>query len=224
MTDAPEKKAPPRDRATQDPFDIIAADFKAGAGIGSALPPPTGAEIAFAGRSNVGKSSLLNAILQRRNLVRTSATPGSTRQINLFEAHARDGAVFQLVDLPGYGFAKRSKHEQADWAEIIEGYLKTRSTLAAVVLIVDVRRGVEEDDIELIRFIESAEAPSRRPVRVLIVATKIDKITRSGRRAAVEAIAKKTGRKVIGFSADSGEGRRDLWAAIRRTTIGASAA
>lgn len=218
MTDAPQKQGRAKPHG-QDPTDILAADFKAGAAPGSALPPPTGAEIAFAGRSNVGKSSLLNTLLQRKNLVRTSSTPGSTRQVNLYEAHARDGAVFHMIDLPGYGFAKRSRAEQAAWAEIIETYIKTRSTLAVAVVIVDVRRGVEEDDQELIHFIESANPASRRPVRVIVVATKLDKIARSGRRAAVEAIAKKTGRKVIGFSADTAEGRRELWTAIRRVTL-----
>src|SRR5437870_9571841 len=99
----------------QDPFRIIGAEFLAGAGPGSSLPAPVMAEIAFAGRSNVGKSSLINAIIGRKSLVRTSSTPGSTRQINLYEARAADGARFHLVDLPGYGFTKRSKAEQAAW-------------------------------------------------------------------------------------------------------------
>ena len=135
-----------------DPYRVVGASFIAGAGPGSSLPPPTQAEIAFAGRSNVGKSSLLNALVERRSLVRTSSTPGSTRQVNLFEARAADGAVFSLVDLPGYGFAKRSRSETATWAALIEGYIGARPTLAAVVLIVDVRRGLEDDDRELIAF------------------------------------------------------------------------
>jgi GTP-binding protein len=129
-----------------------------------------------------------------------------------------------MVDLPGYGFAKRSKAEQASWATIIEAYLQERVTLAVVVVIVDVRRGVEDDDKELIEFIETAQTASRRPVEVVIVATKLDKIARSARRAAVDKIAKASGRKVIGFSAETGEGRRDIWSAIRKVTLGSTTA
>jgi GTP-binding protein len=205
---------------TKDPNEIVAAEFVAGAGPGSDLPAPTGAEIAFAGRSNVGKSSLINALVQRKSLVRTSSTPGSTRQVNLFEVQARDGAVFRLVDLPGYGFAKRSKAEQQAWASLIEKYLKTRVTLAVVVIIVDVRRGLEDDDRELIEFIEAAKAASRRPVEVVVVATKLDKVPRSSARTSVERVVKGAGRKVVGFSAETGEGRRELWGILRRLTIG----
>lgn len=203
-----------------DTTDILSAEFVAGAAPGSHLPAPISAEIAFAGRSNVGKSSLINTLLQRKSLVRTSSTPGSTRQVNLYEARARDGAVFHLVDLPGYGFAKRSKAEQASWATLIEDYLETRVTLAVAVIIVDVRRGLEDDDRELVEFIESANTPNRAPVEVIIVATKLDKVARSARRAAVEKIVKSAGRKVVGFSAETGEGRRELWSAIRRITLG----
>jgi len=223
MTQAHPKPSPASQAKTPakpDATDILSAEFIAGAGPGSALPPPTGAEIAFAGRSNVGKSSLINALVQRKSLVRTSSTPGSTRQVNLFEVRARDGAVFHMVDLPGYGFAKRSKAEQSAWAVLIEGYLNTRVTLAIAVIIVDIRRGIEADDRELIEFIEGAHDAARRPVQVIVVATKLDKVARSARRSAVDAIAKGSGRKVIGFSAETGEGRRELWSAIRRATLG----
>lgn len=216
------KAAPPApaEPKKQDPTDILAADFVAGAGPGSDLPAPTGTEIAFAGRSNVGKSSLINTLLQRKSLVRTSSTPGSTRQVNLYEARARDGAVFRLVDLPGYGFAKRSKAEQSAWATLIERYLVSRVTLAVVVVIVDVRRGLEDDDRELIEFIESSQQADRRPVEIVIVATKLDKVPRSARRSSVDKFVKGAGRRVIGFSAETGEGRREIWAALRRLTVG----
>jgi GTP-binding protein len=206
-----------------DPFRIVEASFVAGAGPGSSLPPPTQVEIAFAGRSNVGKSSLLNVMVERRSLVRTSATPGSTRQINLFEARAADGAVFSLVDLPGYGFAKRSRAETATWATLIEGYLGERPTLSAVVLIVDIRRGLEEDDRALIAFIDAARPPSRRPVAVLVVATKLDKVPRSSRKVALARLQAEAGHKVFGFSATTGEGREDLWRALRRAVLGPGA-
>ncbi len=220
-------KAAPADASARapkpDPTDILSAEFVAGAAPGSELPPPTGAEIAFAGRSNVGKSSLINNLLQRKSLVRTSSTPGSTRQINLFQATARDGAVFRLVDLPGYGFAKRSKSELASWGTLIEGYLRHRVTLAAVVIIVDVRRGLEDDDRELIDFIEQTQDAARRPVEIIVVATKLDKVARSASRAAVATLEKTIRRKVIGFSAVTGEGRRQVWSAIRRAVLGTSA-
>jgi GTP-binding protein len=224
---APAAPAPRADRQL-DPLQIVASDFVAGAGSLASLPPPVSAEIAFAGRSNVGKSSLINTLVERRGLVRTSSTPGSTRQINLYEARARDGAVFQLVDLPGYGFTRRSKAEQAIWATLIEAYLRERVTLAAVLLLVDLRRGLEEDDLELIRFVEAARGADRRPVEILLVATKIDKVPRSSIRrglAALSAAAPRTAggaaRRAIGFSSITAEGRRELWLAIRRATVGA---
>src|SRR6185503_16837281 len=116
-------------KARLDPLQIIDASFVAGAASMDSLPPPVTAEVAFAGRSNVGKSSLINALIERKGLVRTSSTPGSTRQINLYEVRAADGMVVRLVDLPGYGFTRRSKAEMASWAQLIEGYLSDRVTL-----------------------------------------------------------------------------------------------
>jgi GTP-binding protein len=180
----------------------------------------------------VGKSSLINTLLSRKSLVRTSSTPGSTRQLNLYEARAADGATFHLVDLPGYGFTHRSKGERTAWATLIEGYLGTRSTLAAVVILVDVRRGLEDDDRELIEFIEAAKPPSRRPVQVILVATKLDKEPRSARKTALHRLqvtmgapppnpqASSSSRKVLGFSSVTGEGREDLWRALRRAALG----
>ncbi len=223
---APQARAP-----RLDPLQIVEASFIAGAGPGGQLPPPTGAEVAFAGRSNVGKSSLINTIVERRGLVRTSSTPGSTRQINLYEARARDGAVFRLIDLPGYGFARRSKAETAAWGDLIEAYLRGRVTLAAVVLLVDVRRGLEPDDLELVEFIGAATMPSRRPVQVIVVATKLDKVASSARKSALDKVAEQLRgpggggaaprREVIGFSAETGEGKRAVWVSIRRAALGA---
>src|SRR5262249_16153939 len=128
------------------PRRIVEARFVAAAGPGRELPASDAREIAFAGRSNVGKSSLINALVARKNLVRTSSTSAATRQIALFEARAADGAVFQLVDLPGYGFTKRSKAERASWGSLVEAYLSHRPNLAGLVLLVDIRRGIEDDD------------------------------------------------------------------------------
>lgn len=189
-------------------------------GAASELPPPTCGEIAFAGRSNVGKSSLINALVERKNLVRTSSTPGSTRQINVYETRAQDATVLHLVDLPGYGFTKRSKAETRSWRALIEGYLRSRVTLAAVVILVDARRGLEEEEHELARFVEEAREVSRRPVEVVIVATKLDKIPLAGRKVALDAVRKDAKRRVIGFSSETREGREELWAALRRAALG----
>jgi len=219
MTSSPRKPSKP----ASDPYRIVTAEFIAGAGPGSSLPPPTVAEIAFAGRSNVGKSSLINALVERKNLVRTSSTPGSTRQVNLYETRAADGMVLHLVDLPGYGFTRRSKAEMASWATLIEGYLAARVTLAAVAVLVDIRRGIEDDDRELIEFIDATKGASRRPVEVLLVATKLDKIPRSSRMTELSALSKRLSRKVHGFSAVTMEGRVELWRALRRAAVGVEA-
>ena len=215
---APVKAAPLKEG--QDPHRIISAEFLAGAAPGSFLPAPICVEIAFGGRSNVGKSSLINTLVERKNLVRTSSKPGSTRQINQYEAKAADGVRVHLIDLPGYGFTRRSKTEQSAWAGLIEGYLQSRVTLAVVVVLVDIRRGLEPDDQELIDFVETAKEVTRRPVEVLVVATKLDKVPRSARKTALSALVKATGRKVIGFSSETAEGRTELWRALRKASFG----
>jgi GTP-binding protein len=215
---APVKGAPLKEG--QDPHRIISAEFLAGAAPGSFLPAPICVEIAFGGRSNVGKSSLINTLVERKNLVRTSSKPGSTRQINQYEARAADGMRVHLIDLPGYGFTRRSKSEQSAWGNLIEGYLQSRVTLAAVVVLVDIRRGLEPDDQELIDFVETAKEVTRRPVEVLVVATKLDKVPRSARKTALSALVKATGRRVIGFSSETAEGRTELWRALRKASFG----
>src|SRR5687767_5380631 len=157
------------------PFQVLDAQFLASAPTPEAMPAPALAEIAFAGRSNVGKSSLINALVQRRKLVRTSSTPGCTRALQLFRALVRAGAAgaeteIDLVDLPGYGFAKVSKKERRSWGPLIEGYLRDRPSLRGVVILADARRGLEDDDRELIEFVTHVR---RTPI---LVATKLDKM------------------------------------------------
>ena len=190
---------------------VTEADFLAAATLTEGLPEATLPEIAFAGRSNVGKSSLLNTMLSRNKLVRTSRTPGCTRQINLFRAKVKDGPELVFTDLPGYGYAKRSKGEKISWGAMIEGYLLGREALKALVLLVDVRRGIEEDDAQLVEFWEQTKKP------LLIVATKLDKIPASKRRLEVVALGKKSNLRVVGFSAESGEGRTELWKKLLET-------
>jgi GTP-binding protein len=178
----------------------------------SDMPPPAYAEIAFAGRSNVGKSSLINCLVARKKLVRTSRTPGCTRGINLFrvELKGTDIATLDLVDLPGYGYAKRSKQERRSWGPLIERFLRERAGLRAVVVIIDVRRGFEEDDLDFVAFLRQLG------VTPIVVATKIDKLPVSKRKPALARLAKEAGERVHGLSAIDGTGRDELWSRLLR--------
>jgi GTP-binding protein len=195
---------------------IVDASFIAGVAAPDQIPPPALAEIAFAGRSNVGKSSLLNTLVGRKNLVRTGSTPGTTRQLNLFHVRAGDGLEVVLVDLPGYGFAKRGKQERSQWGTLIEGYLSTRVTLRAVVLLMDVRRGAEHEEKDLIAYVASTHRKAARPeVPVIVVATKVDKVPRSQRKPAVDRLITDLGCRVVAFSSETGEGKDELWSVLR---------
>lgn len=186
---------------------VKSARFVAAATHVAQLPPPMFAELAFAGRSNVGKSSLINSLLNRRKLVRTSSTPGCTRGLNLFRIELDQG-VIDLVDLPGYGYAKRSKSERRSWGPMIEDFLTLRAGLRAIVLIIDVRRGLTEDDASLLEF----AAHIARPVRV--VATKIDKLPRSKHQVEVSALSRALRTPVLPYSSETGSGREELWEAL----------
>lgn len=207
---------------------VARAEFTAGAARGDQVPPTShfenAPEIAFAGRSNVGKSSLLNMLLSRRGLARTSSTPGCTRQINFFDiglarstvsaedAEASRPARLVFVDLPGYGYAKVSKAESQAWKQLLEGYLHERPTLRAVVILVDVRRGLEQEEEDLIEFL--AERPE---IVVFVAATKIDKLARSAQKPALAQLSKGpagTKLEVIATSGETGAGREALWARI----------
>jgi GTP-binding protein len=176
-------------------------------------------EIAFAGRSNVGKSSLLNMMLSRKGLARTSNTPGCTRQINFFDirvARPNDRATFPehlvFVDLPGYGYAKVSKTEGAAWKQLLEGYLHERPTLRAVVVLVDVRRGLEQEEADLIEFLEE-----RPGLKVIIAATKVDKLPLNAQKPAMAKLSRsESGERldVVGTSSETGIGRDALWGRI----------
>lgn len=199
-------------------WDVLDATFLTAAMTEASMPPPTIAEVAFAGRSNVGKSSMMNALMQRRGLVRTSSTPGCTRGINIFHARTRSGLELNLVDLPGYGFAKRSKAEKSTWGSLIEWYLLGRPTLRAVLLLVDARRGLESDDHALIEFC-SQKRPGNAPVVVRVIATKIDLVPKAKRKPLIAALNTSAGRPVHGFSAAEAIGRVDAWRAIERAAL-----
>jgi GTP-binding protein len=189
-------------------MDVIEAEFLMTAVNNAGLPPPLYAEVAFAGRSNVGKSSLINALAQRKKLARTSSTPGCTRGLNLFRLTLRGGARIDFVDLPGYGFAQRSKAERLSWGPMIEGFLQHRVGLRGVVLLVDARRGLEDEERELLDFL------AHYGQRALLVATKIDRIPSSKRKPQVLALAKEAGAPALPFSAHTGDGRDGLWRAL----------
>jgi len=172
-------------------------------------------EIAFAGRSNVGKSSLINRLVRRKALARVSSTPGRTRAVHFF----RVNDDFVLVDLPGYGYAKISKERKAAWLPLIEGYLRTSRELRGIVQLLDVRHPPTEDDLRMLDFLAELGAPT------VIAATKIDKLQRSARQARLEALATETGmdvEQIIPFSAVTGEGRDELAAAIMQVVQGPS--
>lgn len=193
---------------------VVSAEFVAAATRTEQLPPPQRLEVAFAGRSNVGKSSLMNALMDRRRLVRTSGTPGCTRQISLFDVTTRLGSQLTLVDLPGYGYAKRSHSERREWAELIQGYLLQRAALAAVVALVDIRRGLQREDEQLLELVGGAPGTTRAPVEVIRVATKLDKLSGSERKVALAQLRKQTGQPWLGFSTELPETHDVLWRQI----------
>ncbi len=209
--------AKPAEQENLRPGDRIKnAEFAAGAQSGAQFPPPVIVEVAFAGRSNVGKSSLMNRLVERRSLVRTSQTPGCTRQVSWFDIEADDGARLQLVDLPGYGYARRSKTERIAWGGLIDTYLLERPTLRAVVVLADVRRGFEDDDLELLKMLASPGRTSRPAVEVVLVATKLDKLPRAQHKPRLDEISRQVGARVLGFSSTDGTGRLQLWRRLRR--------
>jgi GTP-binding protein len=173
------------------------------------LPPPAFAEVAFAGRSNVGKSSLINCLVERNKLVRTSNTPGQTRGISIFRVDLKgaggERASVDFVDLPGYGYAKRSKGERKSWGPMIEGFLEGRVGLCAVVVIIDARRGLEDTDEQLLEYLAHIGRPA------VIVATKIDKLTKAERAPHLAQIAARAGTKPYAASSETREGREAIF-------------
>lgn len=191
-----------------DPLVIRSLEFLGGtAERGGWRPEPGLPEIAFAGRSNVGKSSLLNTLVRRNKLARVSKTPGRTREINFF----RINEAFVLVDLPGYGYAKVSKEKRADWRPLIESYLKLTPQLRGIVLLLDIRREPSDDDRAMLDFLSEVEIPT------IIAATKADKLTAAAVDERVNEIANQVGlsrEQVIPFSSRTGAGRRELAEAL----------
>lgn len=189
---------------------IISADFIKSAVKQSDYPEEVLPEVAFAGRSNVGKSSLINTVVNRKHLVRTSSSPGRTQTLNFFRINNQ----VQFVDFPGYGFAKVPLRIKAQWKSMVETYLKNRRTLKLVVLLLDIRRVPNTDDISLIRWLEAYGIPC------LIVLTKTDKLKNNKCRSQEKVIRDAlslNNQEVISFSAVTGRGRKEVLQHIMKT-------
>ena len=177
-------------------------------GVTSKVPDTAYAEVAFAGKSNVGKSSLINALMNRKALARTSAQPGKTQTINFYNIND----AMYLVDLPGYGYAKASEEVKAKWGKIIENYLHTSKQLKAVFLLIDIRHDPSANDRMMYEWmVYQGFAP-------IIIATKLDKIKRSQIQKNVKAIREglnvQPGTTIIPFSAETKQGRDEIWELI----------
>ena len=187
---------------------ITKAEFITGASGVKSIPRESLPEVAFAGRSNVGKSSLINRLLGRKRLAITSSKPGRTRQINFFNIND----MLFAVDLPGYGYAKVSRSERRKWGELVSSYMRNRTVLAAVVVIIDLRREPNEHDLSLMDMLDDLGIP---PIVALTKADKVKRGQRAKRRAAIARALGMTPGDLILFSAVTGEGKDDLWKVVR---------
>jgi GTP-binding protein len=187
---------------------IISAEFLTGAVSCKQYPDSVCPELAFVGRSNVGKSSLINSLLNRRKLVKTSQTPGKTQEINFFKINND----FIFADLPGYGFAKVPQVVRKHWKKMIEDYLLKREALLAVIFIIDMRRNPSPLDLDLKTWLEI------HGIEYLLVATKMDKLSQSEATKQVKklnvAYFNESKDKLLVYSSKSGRGRKELWQEI----------
>ncbi len=184
---------------------ILSAEFVKSCVRKEELPRDGLPEVAFAGRSNVGKSTLINTITGRKKLAHTSSTPGKTRRINYYLVNRR----FYFVDMPGYGYARVSREERRRWQKMVEGYLEGRGELKGVVVLIDSRREPDELERALYDYLASMGKP------VVTVLTKVDKLSKNRLSGRVEAIRKGLGiERVVPFSARTGMGREELVSAI----------
>ncbi len=171
-------------------------------------------EIAFAGRSNVGKSTLINTLVGVSNLARASNTPGRTRLINWFCVEPAKGPPLAFVDLPGFGYARVSKSMRAAWRPLVESYLSSSAALRGIVVLLDARRGAESEEAELLEWLRAEY------LEPIVVVTKADKLPKSKRKPAAAAAGRALGlsRPPLVVSAQTGDGLAELWKAILRAT------
>jgi len=192
------------EESKRDPLIVRQMEFLGGMASPQGWRPETTLpEVAFAGRSNVGKSSLINTLLRRSKAARVSNTPGRTREINFFRINDQ----FVLVDLPGYGYARVSKDKKAEWKPMIEGYLRNSPNLRGIVQLLDVRHDPTKDDIQMLDFLSDVGVPT------MVVMTKTDKLSKAQAKTRITEIMASLGLEedqVIPFSAETGEGRDDL--------------
>ena len=189
---------------------ILAAEMVVVAARADQFPPNGAPEVAFLGRSNVGKSSLLNRLVQRRKLARTSSTPGKTRLVHWYRVQRPEGEAF-FVDLPGYGYARVSKSERKRWQVLVESYLEGRATLRGAVLLQDVRRDPSEDEELLIAWL------AERGIPVVLAVTKSDKVKRmqqAKRIAKIRDAIDLPRERVVVTSAEKGTGIDELWRVV----------
>ena len=188
---------------------ILSAEFIKSASKPSEYPKGGLPELAIAGKSNVGKSSLINALVNRKNLAKISSTPGRTQLINFFQINGK----LSLVDLPGYGYAKVPLHVRQTWKPMVESYLQTREDIRLVILIIDARRGASAEDLNLLDWLDYHRIPS------LIVLTKTDKLSQIERAQQKKNLSENpllARRPFLFFSAVSAEGTDELWKIIRQ--------
>lgn len=187
---------------------IKQAELETVCGITSRLPENTKPEVAFSGKSNVGKSSLINGLLNRKSLARTSSQPGKTQTINFYNVNKQ----FYLVDLPGYGYAKVAQEIKAKWGKMIENYLHGSKQLKAVFLLIDIRHEPSANDQEMYNWIV------HQGYEPIIIATKLDKIKRSQVQKQLkllrETLRPVPGTRIIPFSAETKQGREEIWEII----------
>ena len=184
-----------------EPFVIKKASFVTSVGAGSAYPEQNRAEIAIVGKSNVGKSSLINHLCSNKKLAKTSSTPGKTRLINFFLLNEE----FYLVDLPGYGFARASKTEQAGWGKLMEDYLSS-GRVKHLFMLIDIRHAPTAEDKQMFEYVLYYGIP------FTLIATKADKLAKSKRKQAASAAAKLLGAPpaAIAYSSETGDGKAEL--------------
>lgn len=187
---------------------VTSAEFIKSATKPSEYPTGNFPEVAMAGKSNVGKSSLINVLVNRKNLARTSSSPGRTQMINFFRVNGK----ISLVDLPGYGYSKVPLEVRKTWKPMVESYLQTRQEIRLVVLILDARRGTSPDDLALLDWLDYHGIPC---AIALTKADKLSQLERARQKKALAEISLLSGKTLLFFSAVTGEGKDELWKLIQ---------